>query len=45
MSDAISTATKEICDCCSKLKMVKIYITQMGTTAWICKDCREGKKK
>jgi hypothetical protein len=34
-----------ICDACGKRKMCHMYVTQMGTTCWVCKDCREGKNK
>ena len=42
---AISTEGKGTCDCCEKPKKVAMYVTQMGTTAWICKECRNGETK
>lgn len=45
MSDAISSPTCGVCECCGKGGEVKMYVLQTGHTAWVCKDCREGKKK
>jgi hypothetical protein len=45
MSDAISTISKQLCEACGKLKMCRMYVTQMGTTAWVCVECRKGKAR
>lgn len=44
MNDAISTEAKLQCECCNKWKICKMYIIPTGEAAWICKDCREGKR-
>ncbi len=43
MSDAISSKSNQICECCNKLKVCRMYVLQTGNTAWICKKCRMGK--
>lgn len=42
--DAVSTTTRGLCECCGHLKRVRLYILQSGNSAWVCKECREGKK-
>lgn len=35
---------KEVCACCKKLKTCGLYGLQDGSTAWVCLECREGRK-
>ena len=39
---AISSESKEVCECCEKLKPCHMFLTQMGTAAWVCESCRNG---
>ena len=42
---AVSSEVNENCEACKHFKKCRMYITQMGTTAWICKECWNGTKK
>lgn len=44
-SKAISSEARTECEGCLKMKWCKMYVLQHGEVAWVCKDCREGKKK
>lgn len=42
MSDAISTASNQLCACCEKVKLCRMYVIQTGDAVWICVECRKG---
>lgn len=44
MGKPLSSEAKVVCDCCGNLKACRMYITFMGS-AWICKECRNGKAR
>ncbi len=43
MSEAISTEGEGECECCGKVKLVRMYILPTLEAAFVCKSCREGK--
>lgn len=38
------TEMEGVCYCCLNWKVIRMYILQDGKAAWVCEDCREGKK-
>lgn len=42
--NSLSSASNEHCEGCGKFKICKMYVLPNLTSAWICKECREGKK-
>lgn len=36
--------SEQLCECCKNFKLCKMYVLQNGEAAWICDNCREGKK-
>lgn len=46
MSDgALSSVITGLCDCCGRLRKIKLYVLQLGKAAWVCKECRKGSGK
>ncbi len=39
----IATA-QAVCACCRRLKTCGLYGLQDGSSAWVCVECREGRK-
>ncbi len=37
--------SKQYCESCLKLKQCKMYVLQNMEAAFVCDDCRNGKKK
>lgn len=44
MSTLTKNHSRQLCECCQKVKMCKMYVLQMGTAAWVCDGCREDKR-
>lgn len=40
----LSTESRQQCECCNKFKICCMYMLQTCEAAWICIDCRKGKK-
>ena len=41
--DAISNEVKQLCACCGKIKLCKMYVLQSGYAEFVCNECRTGK--
>lgn len=41
---AAEEASVAVCECCNSLKMYRLYALQNGEAAWVCKECRSGKR-
>lgn len=41
--NALSTEGMQVCECCDKLKLCRLYVLQDLRAAWVCVECRGGK--